>query len=107
METEGPPVKSATIIEESDEQPACREGGTADNRHQGGRPLKLTPELVDEMVYLIILCGNSPASAAVLLDVSEPTFYRWMKKGREQTHGRFREFRDVVEAAKRWVKSNS
>ena len=74
---------------------------------QVGRPLKLTPELVDEMVYLIMMCGNSPASAAVLLDVSEPTFYRWMKKGREQTHGRFREFRDVIEAAKRWVKSNA
>ena len=93
-----PHSRSGTLIGEADEQRARREGVAANHRHRGGRPLKLTPALVDVMVDLIE-GGNPPRRAAVLLRVSEATYHRWMKKGAEQRRGKFREFRDRIQAA--------
>ncbi len=100
LETEeGLFVPPRFIFGESEQQRTLREGVTANNRKLGGRRLKLTPEFVDAMVNLVER-GNPPARAAVLLHISEPTYYRWMAKGGEQTRGKFREFHDRIESAR-------
>ncbi len=96
---EGLFVPPRFIFGESEQQRTLREGVTANNRKLGGRRLKLTPEFVDAMVNLVER-GNPPARAAVLLHISEPTYYRWMAKGGEQTRGKFREFHDRIESAR-------
>ena len=98
LRTTSPPSPGGTALCESDEHRTPGEDVTGRGRHPGGRPLKLTPKLVDLMVALIER-GNPPRRAARLLHLSAPTYHRWMKKGAEQEHGVFRSFRDRIESA--------
>ena len=80
LRTTSPPSPGGTALCESDEHRTPGEDVTGRGRHPGGRPLKLTPKLVDLMVALIER-GNPPRRAARLLHLSAPTYHRWMKKG--------------------------
>ena len=51
-------------------------------KNKGGRPSKLTPPLVAEIVRLI-KDGNYPEVAAVASGIDEATYYRWKAQGEE------------------------
>ena len=49
-------------------------------KHPGGRPTKLTPELLGEMVDLV-QAGNYADVAAAAVGVARQTHLRWLKRG--------------------------
>jgi hypothetical protein len=63
-----------------------------------GRPTKLTLEL-QEAICKHIEKGNYPAKAAIHEGINESTFYAWMKRGQEETEGKFMEFSKSIKKA--------
>jgi hypothetical protein len=62
------------------------------------RPSKLTPE-VQERIVAAVRAGNFYGPAAESAGISEATFYRWMKNGREAASGIQRDFYLAVRKA--------
>lgn len=74
-----------------------------DNPHlkrprQGGRPTKLTDELIERMAE-VVRVGNYLDTAARFCGVDKVTFYSWMKKGHAQKRGIYRRFLNAMEEA--------
>ena len=69
-----------------------------ENQKRPGRPSKLTPDLI-EKICAPIAAGNYMETAAAYAGVAKDTLYAWLRKGREQKRGLFREFSDAVERA--------
>lgn len=65
---------------------------------RNGRPVKLTPELQNE-ICKVIRAGNYIETAAAFAGVSKQTLYNWMRKGRQAKSGKYREFLDAVKKA--------
>lgn len=68
---------------------------------QRGRPKgadKLTPELQNE-ICRVIRAGNYIETAAAYAGISKTTLYDWMRKGRAQKRGKYRDFVTAVEKA--------
>ena len=63
-----------------------------------GRPSKLTPE-IQETICKSVAAGVSYADAARLVGVGESTLHRWRAAGESARRGKFREFRERVQAA--------
>ncbi len=64
----------------------------------GGRPTKLTQDLAEKIVEAI-RGGNYAQVAAATAGISEETFYTWLKRGKDEAEGIYREFSDAVLAA--------
>lgn len=67
-------------------------------KHPGGRPTELTPD-VQRKIVRAIADGATRAHAAQSAGVVEKTFYEWMKRGRREPKGKFREFCKAVALA--------
>ena len=61
------------------------------------RPVKLTPELTQE-ITTYIRDGNSPTISATLVGISPSTYFNWMSKGSNQ-EPRFMEFLESIKRA--------
>ena len=61
------------------------------------RRTKLTPETQAKIVKAL-RAGNTRRVAMLYANISEPTFYSWMKRGREGEEP-FREFLEMVKSA--------
>tara|TARA_Y100001937_G_scaffold85964_1_gene116304 strand:+ start:3552 stop:4046 length:495 start_codon:yes stop_codon:yes gene_type:complete len=64
----------------------------------GGRPSKLTPKVLEDIVKWLKL-GYYQEDAAVMAGISKSTFYGWLKKA-EDGDSRFLEFSDAVKKAR-------
>lgn len=64
----------------------------------GGRPSKLTPKVLEDIVKWLKL-GYYQEDAAVMAGISKSTFYGWLKKA-EEGDDRFLEFSDAVKKAR-------
>ena len=64
----------------------------------GGRPSKLTPKVLDDIVKWLKL-GYYQEDAAVMAGISKSTFYSWLKRA-EDDDGRYLEFSDAVKKAR-------
>ncbi|MHA2063216.1 MAG: helix-turn-helix domain-containing protein [Candidatus Thorarchaeota archaeon] len=64
-----------------------------------GRKSKLTPELLETIVELLE-AGNYDIVAAQAVGITRATFYRWIRKGKEDKEGEHFEFYQAVERAK-------
>ena len=60
-----------------------------------GRPQKLTPE-IEQKILDALLKDYSVEDAALLTGVHRSTIYGWMKKGRVQKRGKFRDLLDTI-----------
>lgn len=67
-------------------------------KHAGGRPTKLTQELMDRIASYI-KAGNYIDVAASACGVPRNTLHRWLKEGNEAKSGIKKEFRVTVENA--------
>lgn len=65
---------------------------------KNGRPLKLTPELIEKMASVVRI-GNYLDTAARFCGVDKLSFYSWMKKGHAQKRGIYRDFLNAMEEA--------
>jgi hypothetical protein len=63
-----------------------------------GRPTSLTPAVQAKVVEALTK-GNVREHAAQYAGVSRATFYNWLKRGRKETTGPFRDFLGAVEAS--------
>src|SRR5262249_59407761 len=79
--------------------PVGRNGG---NDSAGGRPCKLTPA-VQRRLCAALRKGVHYEEACALAGIGYRTFARWMKEGKRQQRGEFREFREAVEQASNWA----
>lgn len=61
-------------------------------------PSKISKEVIGKMRGALQI-GATHEIAAQYAGIGVATFYRWMKKGREQKSGIFREFYDIVKSA--------
>ena len=62
---------------------------------EGGRPIILTPELQAEIVTYIE-GGSYVETAAAGAGISKDTFYAWLKKGKKESKGIYRDFSDAI-----------
>jgi hypothetical protein len=60
----------------------------------GGRPTKLTPKVIEDIVKWLKL-GFYQEEAAIMAGISKTTFYDWMSKARDGDI-RFSEFSDLL-----------
>ena len=60
---------------------------------------KLTPEISEEICKAIEK-GHSIAGACGIAEITEPTFYNWIKRGNEAKSGKYKQFVCDVELAK-------
>jgi hypothetical protein len=67
-------------------------------KSKGGRPSKLTPA-IRRRICRLIRVGSYAEVAAAAVGISKTTFYAWMKRGRRQRAGQFREFLNAVRRA--------
>ena len=63
-----------------------------------GRPTKLTPALQAQIV-LALQSGAYVETAAAFAGVDKVSLYAWLKRGRKQRRGLFRDFLNAVEKA--------
>lgn len=64
-----------------------------------GRKLKLTPELIDQVVTAIRL-GNYAQTACELVGIGTTTYYRWLETAEKSgSPAIYREFRDALKQA--------
>ena len=63
-----------------------------------GRPTKLTAE-VQEQIVTAVQNGAYLETAAAYAGVSKQALFKWLKRGREQKRGLYRNFVDAVEKA--------
>ena len=64
----------------------------------GGRPTKLTPQVIDDIVKWLKL-GFYQEEAAVMAGTSKTTYYDWLRAGKDGDN-RFSEFSVAVERAR-------
>jgi transposase len=62
------------------------------------RPTKLTPEVAARIVAAI-RAGNYLEPSARSAGIAPATFYRWMRKGKKDSRGMYRDFYEAVERA--------
>ena len=65
-------------------------GGKSYIKSKGGRPLKLTDELINKICSTLRL-GSYVETAAAMNGINKKTFYDWLKRGKEKPnsiHGR-------------------
>lgn len=74
---------------------------TKSAKHPGGRPEKLTKQIQDVIVESL-KAGNYVETAAAFAGIHKATLYDWLKKGANQSSGKFREFSDAVKKAQAW-----
>jgi len=65
---------------------------------EGGRPVLLTPELQEEIVTYIE-GGSYVETAAAGASLNKDTFYAWLKKGKKESKGIYRNFSDAIRKA--------
>jgi transposase len=65
---------------------------------KGGRHSKLTPE-VQEKIISAIRAGNYAQVAAKYAGIAETTYYVWLQRGKEESSGMYKEFREAVKKA--------
>ena len=94
------PLDADDVWGESLDDRAERESLAEHNIALGGRKTKMTPELTAVMCKLLKR-GCSLKLAAGMCGVHISTVHRWLQKGERQTTGKFREFRDRLELARR------
>lgn len=63
-----------------------------------GRPVKLTPELIQE-ICRVIRAGNYIETAAAYAGISKSTLYDWLRRGKRAKSGIYRQFSDAVQKA--------
>lgn len=63
-----------------------------------GRPTKLSDEVEKDIIQAIEM-GNYMETAAAYAGISKEVFYKWLRKGREQTKGRLHDFVHSIEKA--------
>ena len=63
-----------------------------------GRRGKLTPELRDAIVKLVV-AGNYPEVAAQANGINRVTYYRWMSRGRSDKEGPYCDFCNAIKDA--------
>ena len=64
-----------------------------------GRRLKLTPELIEQVVTAIRL-GNYAQTACELVGIGTTTYYRWLEMAEKPSNPQiYREFRDAIKRA--------
>jgi hypothetical protein len=63
-----------------------------------GRKPKLTPEL-SQRICEFVRAGTYLVAAAAGCGIHRGTLYRWLERGEQQSHGRYREFLLAVERA--------
>jgi transposase len=68
------------------------------NRHAGGRPTKLTPEIMAKICDAL-RAGNYRETAAAFAGVRKSTFYEWLRRGARARKGIYRDLHDAVEKA--------
>ena len=73
-------------------------------KHAGGRPTKLTPEML-ERVDKALRAGLYRKDAARWAGISPATFCNWLLRGEAQRKGKFREFLDAVVNAEQQTKN--
>lgn len=64
-----------------------------------GRKSKLTPELV-EIIVKLLKDGNYDIVSAQAVGITRATFYRWIRRGKEEKEGEYFEFYRAIEQAK-------
>jgi len=69
-----------------------------------GRKTKLTSEL-QEKICKYIENGHTVEQACALVGIAEPTYYRWLRRGKESKTGKFREFLEAVKSAEKIAES--
>jgi hypothetical protein len=69
------------------------------SRHAGGREDLLTLEMADRIVESL-RGGNSFRVTAGLCHIGEETLFRWLRRGKAEKEGRFREFWERVKHAR-------
>lgn len=67
-------------------------------KNKGGRPSKLTPELI-KLVASYVATGSYLDTAARAAGVTRVSFHQWLKKGHEQKRGIYRDFLNALEEA--------
>lgn len=67
-------------------------------RNRGGRSSKLTPE-VQKKIVSAIRAGNYAQVAAKYAGIGETTYYVWLQRGKEESRGKYKEFREAVKRA--------
>jgi len=67
-------------------------------RKKGGRPTKLTPEILSKICDAL-RAGNYRETAAAFAGIRKSTFYDWIRQGARAPHGIYRELHDAVEKA--------
>lgn len=63
------------------------------------RPTKLNDQIKEKIVQRI-RAGNTLDTAARSAGISESTFHRWIRKGKDQERGPYREFYEDVQQAR-------
>jgi len=70
----------------------------SEKKHSGGRPTKLTPDIVERLTEAI-RNGNYYESACAAAGISYQTFQNWKERGRNAKSGKYLEFLEAVERA--------
>lgn len=70
----------------------------AGRKGRGGRPPELTPE-VQAKIVKAITAGAPRRIAAISSGIGEKTLYTWLSRGKRDRKGKYRQFRQAVEAA--------
>ena len=68
------------------------------DKGEGGRPVLLTPELQAEIVTYIE-GGSYVETASAGAGLSKDTFYAWLKRGKKESKGIYRNFSDAIRKA--------
>ena len=76
----------------------------ARKRSNAGAKSKLTRKLI-ELVGRNIMAGNTKKTTCMAVGISQQTFYRWMKEGKEQSRGLKSEFCESVKKAEAVLKT--
>ncbi len=73
-------------------------GARAGAARKGGRPTKLTPDVL-QTICLAVEKGNFIDIAAALAGVHRSTLHLWLKRGHAESTGIYREFAESLERA--------
>lgn len=74
-------------------------------KNKGGRPTKLTPELIEEICKLIRI-GAYIETACNFNGIHKDTYYRWAKDGARAKSGLKKEFYDSIKKAVAFAEAN-
>jgi transposase len=68
------------------------------SRDKGGRPTKLTREIMSKICDAL-RAGNYRETAAAFAGVRKSTFYEWLRRGARASRGIYRDLHDAIEKA--------